>query len=53
MDVPTAIEPLTSAVYHTASRFSLYGFMRRSEKEKWRESRFAVIGRLSSTPAVR
>ena len=25
-------EPLTSAVCHTASRFSLYGFMRRSDK---------------------
>jgi hypothetical protein len=39
----------------TASRFSLYGFMRRSDKEKWLESRSAVIanGRLTPTPAVR
>ena len=27
-------EPLTSAVSHTASRFSLYGFMRFSDKKK-------------------
>jgi hypothetical protein len=27
----------------TASRFSLYGFMRRFDKEKWLESRSAVI----------
>jgi hypothetical protein len=39
----------------TASRFSLYGFMRRSDKEKWLESRSAVIanGRLTPTAAVR
>ena len=42
MDVPTAIEPPTSAVCDTASHVSYYGFMRRSDKEKWRGSRFAV-----------
>jgi hypothetical protein len=38
-----------------ASRFSLYGFVRRSDEEEWRESRFAVIAncRLTPTPAVR
>jgi hypothetical protein len=37
-------EPLTSAVSHPPlPLFSLYGFMRRSDEEKWRESHFAVI----------
>ena len=48
-------EPLTSAVRHPRFPFQPLRFHAAIDKEKWRESHFAVIanGRLTSTPAVR